>query len=70
VSNKKKKNFDSKISIVHRFENSRFFFDSSRRTAIAQRQKEEEQSKGKLSAEEIKRQVRTDRNHSKKTAFF
>ncbi len=66
VSNKKKKNFDSKNLKVLQLKILSF---SYRRSAIAQRQKEEELAKGKLTAEEAKRQVRTKKykniNHKK-----
>jgi hypothetical protein len=55
--NKKKMNLNSK----NLFNSSCFkvFFFKYRRSAIAQRQREEEQLKGKLNAEESRRLVRT-----------
>jgi len=53
--NKKKKNLDSKNFIdLLLF----YLFFQYRRSALAQRQREEEQLKGKLTAEELRRQVR------------
>ncbi len=55
--NKRKTNFDSKNFIILLF--LLIYFFKYRRSAMAQRQREEEQVKGKLTAEEAKRQVRT-----------
>ena len=54
-SNKKKRNFDSRAN-SRRSVFLEFIF-VSRRSALAQRQREEEQLKGKLTAEEAKRLV-------------
>ena len=53
---KRAKNIGSKNS---RNLSTQFFLLYNRRSAIAQRQKDEENLKGKLTAEENKRQVRT-----------
>lgn len=61
-SNKKKKNFDSRSSIW----NVQIDIIEFRRSALAQRQREEDQLKGKLTAEEAKRQVQISTNTNMK----
>ena len=58
-SNSKRKNFASKNEPFSPASTQDTLMLSSRRSALALRQKEEENFKGKLTAEETKRQVRT-----------